>query len=97
MAQATEEIRGIGHSVKRKEDDRFIRGRGNYIDDMQLPGMLSMAILRSPYAHATINSVDTSAASAVLGRLAPVRPGAGPAQRPPVRGQLLPALPAGGP
>ena len=40
MAQTTDEIRGIGHSVKRKEDDRFIRGRGNYIDDMQLPGML---------------------------------------------------------
>ena len=52
MAQTTDEIRGIGHSVKRKEDDRFIRGRGNYIDDMQLPGMLHMSILRSPYAHA---------------------------------------------
>ena len=55
MATETEEIRGIGHSVRRKEDDRFIRGRGNYIDDMQLPGMLHMAILRSPYAHAKIN------------------------------------------
>ena len=64
MAQATDEIRGIGHSVKRKEDDRFIRGRGTYIDDMQLPGMLHMAILRSPYAHAKINSIDTSRALA---------------------------------
>jgi len=72
MAQTTDEIRGIGHSVKRKEDDRFIRGRGNYIDDMQLPGMLHMAILRSPYAHATLNSVDTSAAAAVPGVIAVV-------------------------
>ena len=53
MASDTEEIRGIGHSVKRVEDDRFIRGAGNYIDDIHLPGMLHMAILRSPYAHAT--------------------------------------------
>ena len=68
MAQTTDEIRGIGHSVKRKEDDRFIRGRGNYIDDMQLPGMLYMSILRSPYAHAKLNSVDTSAAAAVARR-----------------------------
>ena len=50
MASDTEEIRGIGHSVRRMEDDRFIRGAGNYIDDIQLPGMLHMAILRSPYA-----------------------------------------------
>src|SRR6476659_7892844 len=72
MAQATDEIRGIGHSVKRKEDDRFIRGRGNYIDDIQLPGMLYMSIHRSPYAHATINSVDTSAAAAMPGVIAVV-------------------------
>src|SRR6476660_2453494 len=72
MAQSTDEIRGIGHSVKRKEDDRFIRGRGNYIDDIQLPGMLYMSIHRSPYAHATINSVDTAAASAVPGVIAVV-------------------------
>jgi carbon-monoxide dehydrogenase large subunit len=68
----TEEIRGIGHSVRRKEDDRFIRGRGNFIDDMQLPGMLHMAILRSPYAHAKINSVETSAAAAMPGVIAVV-------------------------
>jgi carbon-monoxide dehydrogenase large subunit len=72
MAQTTEEIRGIGHSVKRKEDDRLIRGRGNFIDDMQLPGMLYMSILRSPYAHAKLNSVDTSAAAAVPGVIAVV-------------------------
>ena len=48
----------------RKEDPRFIRGRGNYVDDVQLPGMLHLAILRSPYAHATINSIDITAAQA---------------------------------
>src|SRR6476620_9219870 len=75
MAQATDEIRGIGHSVKRKEDDRFIRGRRTYIDDIQLPGMLHMSPLRSPYAHAKINGVDRAAASAVPGVIAVV-PGA---------------------
>jgi carbon-monoxide dehydrogenase large subunit len=46
----------------RKEDGRFVRGKGNYVDDVQLPGMLHSAILRSPFAHARINNVDTSAA-----------------------------------
>ena len=51
-------------SMRRKEDARFIRGRGRYLDDIVLPGMLHSAILRSPYAHARIVSVDTSAAEA---------------------------------
>src|SRR5262245_16594223 len=72
MATEAEEIRGIGHSVKRKEDDRFIQGRGTYIDDVKLPGMLHMAILRSPYAHATINSIDTSKAGELPGVIAVV-------------------------
>jgi carbon-monoxide dehydrogenase large subunit len=63
---------GIGESIKRKEDGRFLRGRGNYLDDFVLPGMLHMAILRSPHAHALIRSVDTSAASAVPGVVAVV-------------------------
>ncbi|MFI7612606.1 aerobic carbon-monoxide dehydrogenase large subunit [Nonomuraea terrae] len=50
--------------MHRKEDARFIRGRGNYTDDVHLPGMLYGAILRSPYAHARIVSVDASAAEA---------------------------------
>jgi carbon-monoxide dehydrogenase large subunit len=54
---------GFGRML-RKEDARFLRGKGNYIDDIQLPGMLHSAILRSPYAHARINSIDTSAAEA---------------------------------
>ncbi|HWK30219.1 MAG TPA: aerobic carbon-monoxide dehydrogenase large subunit [Solirubrobacter sp.] len=49
-------------SVRRKEDARFIRGLGRYVDDVQLPGMLHGAILRAPVAHARIASIDTSAA-----------------------------------
>ncbi len=62
----------LGRSVRRKEDDRFIVGRGNYIEDIKLPRMLHMAILRSPYAHAKINSIDTSAASELPGVVAVV-------------------------
>src|ERR671921_82849 len=54
---------GFGH-MKRKEDARFIRGLGNYLDDVRLPGMVHGAVLRSPYAHAKIVSIDTSAALA---------------------------------
>jgi carbon-monoxide dehydrogenase large subunit len=57
---------GFGRML-RKEDPRFIRGRGRYTDDVQLPGMLHLAILRSPFAHARIVSVDTSAAEASPG------------------------------
>ncbi len=72
MATETEEIRGLGHSVRRVEDDRFIRGKGNYIDDIHLPGMLHMAILRSPYAHAKLNGIDASRAQALDGVIAVV-------------------------
>ncbi len=72
MATDAEEIRGLGHSVKRKEDDRFIQGRGTYVDDVNLPGMLHMAILRSPFAHAKINGIDTARAAAVPGVIAVV-------------------------
>ena len=59
------EDRPIGFGrLKRKEDARFIRGKGTYLDDIRLPGMLHAAILRSPFAHATINSIDTAAALA---------------------------------
>ena len=54
---------GFGRML-RKEDVRFVRGKGNYIDDVKLPGMLFGAFLRSPYAHARIISIDTSAAEA---------------------------------
>src|SRR5579859_1913223 len=61
---------GYGRSVKRKEDPRFIRGRGNYVDDLKLPGMLYMDIVRSPYAHAKILNIDASKALALPGVLA---------------------------
>jgi aerobic carbon-monoxide dehydrogenase large subunit len=55
----------VGHGrMLRKEDPRFIRGLGRYVDDVQLPGMLHLAILRSPVAHARIVSVDVTAAQA---------------------------------
>src|ERR687889_1775132 len=55
----------LGHGrMLRKEDPRFVRGLGRYCDDVQLPGMLHLAILRSPLAHARIVSIDTSAAEA---------------------------------
>ena len=62
---ATIEERPIGYGRhKRKEDPRFIRGQGTYVDDVNLPGMLHGAVLRSPLAHARIVSIDTSAALA---------------------------------
>ena len=64
------EIGGMGHSVRRKEDPRFIRGKGNYVDDFKLPGMLHLDIVRSPMAHARIVSIDTEKALAVPGVLA---------------------------
>ncbi len=55
----------VGHGrMLRKEDPRFVRGLGRYCDDVQLPGMLHLAILRSPVAHAKIVSIDASAAEA---------------------------------
>jgi aerobic carbon-monoxide dehydrogenase large subunit len=68
----TDAIGGIGESVKRKEDARFIRGRGSYVDDVKLPGMLHMELLRSPFAHAKIRSIDSSAATALPGVIAVV-------------------------
>ncbi len=57
----------VGASVKRVEDPRFITGKGRYLDDIKLAGMTYMSILRSPYAHANIRSIDTSAAKAMPG------------------------------
>src|SRR5499427_11119139 len=64
------EVGGMGHSMKRKEDPRFIRGKGNYVDDIALPGMLYLDIVRSPFAHAKINKIDTERALKVPGVLA---------------------------
>ena len=64
------EVSGMGHSMKRKEDPRFIQGKGNYIDDIEVPGMVYMAIVRSPFAHAKIKSINTEKATAIPGVLA---------------------------
>ena len=61
---------GIGQSVKRKEDARFVRGQGTYVDDIKLPGMLYLDIVRSPYAHARIRYINSERAMKVPGVLA---------------------------
>ncbi|MCL6636427.1 MAG: molybdopterin-dependent oxidoreductase [Alicyclobacillus sp.] len=60
----------FGAAVKRREDPRLITGRGRYTEDVQLPGMLYAAILRSPHAHARLVQVDTAAAAAAPGVVA---------------------------
>ncbi len=63
-------ICGMGHSMKRKEDPRFLQGKGNYIDDFTLPGMLWLDIVRSPIAYGKIVNIDSSKALEVPGVLA---------------------------
>ena len=63
------EVHGLGSSMKRKEDARFLQGKGNYIDDFKLPGMLWLDIVRSPYAHAKIKSINTEKAAKIPGVL----------------------------
>jgi carbon-monoxide dehydrogenase large subunit len=62
MNAPSERDTGIGASVRRKEDYRFITGSGKYTDDVQIPGQTYAYFLRSPHAHATIQSIDKSAA-----------------------------------
>jgi aerobic carbon-monoxide dehydrogenase large subunit len=57
----------FGAAVKRREDPRFLRGEGRFIDDVTLPGLLHAAFLRSPHAHARIVRIDTAAAAAAPG------------------------------
>ena len=60
----------IGKSMKRVEDPRFIQGNGRYVANLTLPGMVHVAVKRSPYAHAKINGIDTAAAKALPGVVA---------------------------
>ena len=60
----------IGQSIKRTEDRRFMTGKGKYTDDIKLVGMTYAHILRSPYAHARVVSIDTAAALALEGVVA---------------------------
>src|SRR6266481_7889837 len=64
------EVIGIGAAPRRKEDLRFLTGRGNYVADIQRPAMVAGVFARSPHAHAEIKSIDTGAARAMPGVLA---------------------------
>src|SRR6056297_2928940 len=63
-------LKGMGCSRKRVEDARFTQGKGNYVDDVKLDGMLFGDFVRSPHAHARIKNIDTSAALEVPGVVA---------------------------
>lgn len=60
---------GVGQPLRRKEDRRFLTGRGRFVDDVSMPDMAHLAILRSPHAHARIASIDTEAAAQLEGVL----------------------------
>src|SRR5947208_13912806 len=61
---------GIGAAVRRKEDQRFVTGKGHYTDDVSRPGQCHAYFLRSPHAHAKIKNIDSKAAAAMPGVLA---------------------------
>ena len=65
-----EKLQGLGSSRKRVEDARFTQGKGNYVDDIKLPGMLFGDFVRSPYGHARIKSINKDAALAAPGVVA---------------------------
>ncbi|MFL5062372.1 MAG: aerobic carbon-monoxide dehydrogenase large subunit [Xanthobacteraceae bacterium] len=68
--QRAERLQGMGCKRKRVEDIRFIQGKGNYVDDIKLAGMLYGDLVRSPHAHARIKKIDTSKAAALPGVVA---------------------------
>ncbi|MGA8657279.1 MAG: aerobic carbon-monoxide dehydrogenase large subunit [Chthoniobacterales bacterium] len=70
LQKTSPEIGGMGHSVKRKEDLRFVQGKGTYVDDVRLPGMVYGHMVRSPYAHARIVGIRTEEARKLPGVLA---------------------------
>src|SRR4051794_7224755 len=62
--------KGIGASVVRKEDQRFVTGKGRYTDDINLPGQVYACFVRSPHAHARIERIDKASAQSLPGVLA---------------------------
>lgn len=77
---ASSRNQGVGASVRRKEDDRLLRGRGEFVADIALRGTQEVVFLRSPHAHATINSIAVPPeargqvfTAADLPRLKPIR------------------------
>jgi CO/xanthine dehydrogenase Mo-binding subunit len=84
----------VGHPIRRNEDPRLLRGRGEYISDLRVPGMLTAAVVRSSHAHARLLGVDSSAARALPGVVAVYTVSdLGRAQRPiPTFGSIPPEL-----
>ena len=86
MTEIRDLARYIGQPLRRAEDVKFVTGRGRYVDDISVPGMLHIAILRSPHAHAEIKDIDLSAArtapgvrtalagSDLAGKIGPIKP-----------------------
>jgi aerobic carbon-monoxide dehydrogenase large subunit len=60
----------VGARIHRREDPRLITGRGRYVDDLAIPGLLHMAIVRSPHAHARINQIEVGEAQGLPGVVA---------------------------
>ena len=69
-AERAAKLEGMGCKRKRVEDVRFVQGKGNYVDDLKLPGMLYGDLVRSPHAHARVKKIDTTKAAAVPGVVA---------------------------
>ena len=69
-AQREARLEGVGCKRKRVEDVRFTQGKGNYVDDIKMPGMLHGDFVRSQYGHAKIKKIDTSRAKALPGVIA---------------------------
>ena len=69
-AERAEKLEGMGCKRKRVEDIRFVQGKGNYVDDLKLPGMLYGDFTRSPHGHARVKKIDTSKAAALPGVIA---------------------------
>src|SRR5262249_10263687 len=69
-AQRAEKLEGMGCKRKRVEDIRFVQGKGNYVDDLKLPGMLYGDFTRSPHGHARVKNIDTTKAAALPGVVA---------------------------
>jgi len=70
MATSVKTPRMLGQPIKRREDPRLITGAGQFLDDISMPGLLHMAVVRSPYGHAHVNGIDATAALAVPGIVA---------------------------
>src|ERR1044072_8145679 len=71
-AQRAEKLEGMGCKRKRVEDMRFVQGKGSYVDDLKLPGMLYGDFTRSPHGHARVKKIDTTKAAAVPGAVAAI-------------------------